>query len=127
MSRVIRMVEDLQALPVGAKVLDKDGDTLRRAPEGWTYRSEDQLANPGSVMHHRLLGQYLPMVTLDDPMPMHKLEDPALLCTIRDYLEQEFAARYLATRRRRSSDDDDTNPYTLATQHIIQAIKEHLS
>lgn len=124
MSQVIRMVSDLAKLPVGTKVLDKDGDVLRRAPEGWTYRNTDQLTNPGSVMHHRLLGQYMPMVTLDDPapapLPMDALDDPVLHQVIADYIEQEFAARYLATA------PADTDPYKLAAYHITQAIKEHL-
>lgn len=121
MSQVIRMVSDLAKLPVGTKVLDKDGDVLRRVPEGWTYRNTDQLTNPGSVMHHRLLGQYMPMVTLDEPAPLAMLDEPALHQVISDYIEQEFAARHLATRT------DPTDPYKLAAYHITQAVKEHMS
>lgn len=97
MSRLLQNVSELESLPVGTKVLDKDGDVLRRAPEGWTYRGDEQLANPGSVMHHRLLGQYMPMVMLDDAAPpladrlAELLDDPNLTLKVARYLRDEHA------------------------------------
>lgn len=90
MSAIITTHAQLEALPVGTRLLDREGDTLRRTPDGWTYTAEGAVVNRWNYQPTTGVLSFMPMVTLDDSAASDlaaKLSDPNLTEALVDLIQ----------------------------------------
>lgn len=78
MTKIIREAMELQALPVGTELVDKDGDNLRRVAGGITYRAMGAPVTEHDIHPCHTLGSYMPMI-VTTPDDRSYLDDPELL------------------------------------------------